>query len=109
MITLSKVAEDKITEIAQKEVLTPIIRAGIKGGGCSGYRYDLFFEDEKNIKETDHVFEFSNDVKVVVDMVSMTYLENTNIDYVDDLVGAGFKFNNPSSKTTCGCGQSFKV
>lgn len=109
MITLSKVAENKITEIAEKEVLKPIVRAGIKGGGCAGYKFDLYFEDEKDIKETDQVFDFNHDVKIVIDMMSMVYLEGTNIDYVDNLTGAGFKFNNSSAKTTCGCGQSFKV
>jgi len=108
MLELTDKAVDKVKEIAQKEDLTPIIRTGIKGGGCSGYTHDLFFEEEENVNDTDHVFEFG-EIKVVVDMMSMTYIEGSIIDYVDGLMGAGFKFINPKAKSTCGCGSSFKV
>lgn len=108
LLELTDNAISKIREIAEAEDLTPMIRAGIKGGGCSGYTHNLFFEEDEKINETDHVFEF-DEVRVVVDMMSMTFIEGTTIDYVDGLMGAGFKFNNPKAKATCGCQQSFSV
>lgn len=105
-VELTENAIKKVKEIAVDESLPFIIRAGVKGGGCSGYQFVLLFEEEADIKETDNVFEY-DDVRVIVDMMSMTYIEGTTIDYVDGLTGAGFKFNNPSAKSTCGCGSSF--
>lgn len=108
LVELTEKAVQKIKEIAEKEDMTPIIRAGVKGGGCSGYTHDLFFEKEEEIKDMDHVFEFDG-VRLIVDMMSLTYIEGTSIDYVDGLMGAGFKFNNPKAKRTCGCGSSFST
>ena len=82
------------------------IRIGIRGGGCSGFSYDLYFEDK--LGEMDEEFE-SNGVKLFVDPMSFQYLEGTEIDYVEGLHGAGFKFNNPNSKGSCGCGWSFSA
>ncbi|MCS6857539.1 MAG: iron-sulfur cluster assembly accessory protein, partial [Sandaracinaceae bacterium] len=76
------------------------------GGGCAGFTYDLFFEDE--VTEMDYVFE-SHGIPMYVDMMSYQYLEGAEIDYVEGLYGAGFKFNNPNVKSTCGCGSSFSV
>lgn len=108
MLQLTEKAVSKIREISEKESIVPLVRAGVKGGGCSGYQHDMFFEEENKIRETDHVFEFDG-VRLVVDMMSMTYIEGTTIDYIDGLMGTGFKFLNPRAKTTCGCGSSFKV
>lgn len=107
-IELTEKAIAKIKEIANSENLEPRIRAGIKGGGCSGYQHDLFFESKKDIRDTDNVFQFDG-VEVVVDMMSMTYLVGTTIDYTDGLMGTGFKFINPAAKRTCGCGSSFSM
>ena len=74
------------------------------GGGCSGFSYDLFFEDETT--ELDQTFE-SHGITLYVDMMSFQYLDGTEIDYVEGLHGAGFKFLNPTAKSTCGCGSSF--
>ena len=108
LIELTDKSIEKVRQIAAEEGSNPIIRAGVKGGGCSGYSYVLFFEDEAAINDTDNVVHFG-DVRVVVDMMSSTYLEGTTIDYVDGLMGAGFKFNNKSAKKTCGCQSSFSV
>jgi len=105
-IELTENAIKKVQEIATAENSVAIIRAGVKGGGCAGYSYVLTLEEEAGINDTDNVVEFDG-VKVVVDMISMSYLEETTIDYVDGLMGAGFKFLNESAKTTCGCGSSF--
>lgn len=107
-INLTDKAILKIKDIAKKESLDPIIRTGIKGGGCKGYQNELFFEKEQNIDETDQVFDF-NGVKIVVDMMSITYLEGTTIDYIDGLTNSGFKFLNGKQKATCGCGKSFSM
>lgn len=107
-IELTEKAIGKVQEIAEADNLVPLIRAGVKGGGCSGYTHNLFFEEEEDINDTDHVFEFEG-IRVVIDMMSMTFMEGTTIDYVEGLMGAGFKFINPSAKSTCGCGSSFKV
>ena len=108
MITLTANASNKVKEIQGAEDLTgQALRLRVIGGGCSGFTYDLFFDDE--IDETiDETFE-SHGVQLYVDMMSLTYLEGTEIDYVEGLYGAGFKFNNPGAKATCGCGSSFGV
>ncbi len=82
------------------------LRVFISGGGCAGYQYGMALD--KDIRETDHVFE-SNGVTVVVDEISMQYLHGSRIDYVDDLMGSGFKIDNPNAVSTCGCGHSFRT
>ena len=108
MISLSQRASEKVKEIQQAEGLTgQSLRVRVIGGGCSGFTYDLFFDDEFN-NDFDERLE-SQGVPLFVDMMSLTYLEGTEIDYVEGLHGAGFKFLNPTAKSTCGCGSSFSV
>lgn len=106
MIELTTKAAEKVREIqnADEELRGQGLRVRIIGGGCSGFSYDLFFDDEAG--EMDQVFE-SQGIQVYVDMMSYSYLDGTEIDYVEGLHGAGFKFSNPQAKTTCGCGSSF--
>ncbi len=107
MISLTTKAGDKVREIRDAEGLGGQgLRVRVIGGGCSGFSYDLFFEDETT--EFDQTFE-SEGVQLYVDMMSMQYLEGTQIDYVEGLHGAGFKFVNPKAKATCGCGSSFSA
>lgn len=107
MITLTDKASEKVREIQNAEGLTGQgLRLRVIGGGCSGFSYDLFFDDE--ITDMDETFE-SNGIPLYVDQMSLTYLSGTEIDYVEGLYGAGFKFNNPVAKSTCGCGSSFSA
>jgi len=82
------------------------LRIAVRGGGCSGFEYALDYEGEA--RETDWVYEQSG-LTVYVDPVSARYLQGTVIDYVFGMNGAGFKFNNPNAKGTCGCGSSFNA
>jgi iron-sulfur cluster insertion protein len=107
MITLTDKAAEKVKEIREAEGLgAQGLRVRVIGGGCSGFSYDLFFEDETT--DLDQKFE-SQGIPLYVDMMSFQYLEGTEIDYVEGLHGAGFKFVNPQAKSTCGCGSSFSA
>ena len=93
--------------IALKKRGTPeaALRVGVRGGGCSGFSYDLYFDQSTAMdKQYD-----SHGVRLVVDQMSLQYLRGTEVDYVEGLQGAGFKFQNPNVKSTCGCGSSFSV
>lgn len=107
MVRLTAVAATKVNEIRGEESIEDsyALRLKVIGGGCSGFSYDLYFDQAG---ETDHHFE-SNGVKLICDQMSLMYLSGTEIDYVEGLHGAGFKFNNPQVKSTCGCGSSFSV
>jgi iron-sulfur cluster assembly accessory protein len=82
------------------------IRVGVVGGGCSGFQYSMDFENET--KDGDLIVD-TGGVKVYLDPMSSMYLQGVTIDYVVGLQGAGFKFNNPNAKNTCGCGSSFST
>ena len=83
------------------------IRLGVKGGGCSGMSYTMGFD--KNVGEKDKVFEYEGGVRVVVDVKSFLFLRGMILDFSDDLIGGGFKFENPNAKRTCSCGSSFSA
>jgi len=105
VIKLTEKAIEKILEVLSQQNPKPAgLRIGIKGGGCSGYQYNLEFSDGET--QNDKVFEFG-ELKVFVDQVSLMYLDGATIDYEETLHGAGFRFDNPNVKTQCGCGQSF--
>ncbi len=107
MITITDRAALKVKEIQSAEGLEgQALRLCVKGGGCAGFSYDLYFEDKPT--ETDEQFE-CNGVKVCVDEMSLQYLDSTEIDYVEEAHREGFKFNNPNVKGTCGCGSSFST
>jgi iron-sulfur cluster assembly protein len=103
VVTDSAVRE--IRRLAEKRG-TPnaALRAGIRGGGCTGFAY-LFEWDDNEPKERDQVIE-RDGVRVYVDPKSMLYLQGTELDFVRSIMGYGFKFNNPNVKGTCGCGES---
>lgn len=82
------------------------LRVSVKGGGCSGFTYNLGFDGETD--ERDTIIEF-DDVKIAVDGKSLFYLTGTELDYSDGLNGKGFTFSNPNASKTCGCGESFAV
>ncbi|MCW2990082.1 MAG: iron-sulfur cluster assembly accessory protein [Solirubrobacterales bacterium] len=81
------------------------LRVGVKGGGCSGFQYQLAFDEQK---DGDVVFE-SHGLKLLVDGPSLPYVDGSQIDYVDSLQGAGFQVVNPNVVAACGCGSSFRV
>jgi iron-sulfur cluster assembly accessory protein len=104
---LTEVAADKVAEIRAEETIEDQygLRVKVMGGGCSGFQYDLYFDEHA---DGDYVFE-SHGVRLYVDQASFMYLMGTSIDYVEGLQGAGFKFNNPNVTGSCGCGSSFSV
>ena len=102
-ISLTEIAAKKVKEIQNAETEKDMsLRVKVQGGGCSGFSYDLFFDKSQ---EGDLKIE-SNGVQIVVDELSIQYLDGTTIDYVETLQGAGFKFDNKNVKSTCGCGSS---
>jgi iron-sulfur cluster insertion protein len=107
MLGLTEKAAEKVKEIQAAENIEASygLRLRVVGGGCSGFAYDLYFDQ---VLDTDRTFD-SHGVKLVVDVMSLQYLAGTNVDYVEGLQGAGFKFQNPNVKSTCGCGSSFSV
>ncbi len=107
VVALTATAVRMVKEAMAQENLTGHgIRVGVVGGGCSGFQYSMDFESQA--RDGDLVLE-QDGVKVFVDPMSSMYLQGVTIDYVQGLQGAGFKFNNPSAKNTCGCGSSFSV
>ncbi len=107
LVKITEGASVKVNEIRQTEGIeaTMALRLRVVGGGCAGFSYDLYFDEPT---EVDRQCDIAG-VKVVVDEMSLMYLVGTEIDYVEGLQGAGFKFNNPNVKSTCGCGSSFSV
>ena len=106
MISVTPVAAEEVKRILEKQGKPDLgLRIGVKGGGCSGLSYALGFDSQR---EGDNVFEIQG-LKVLVDPKSYLYLNNTALDFHDDLEGRGFKFVNPNAQKTCGCGESFSV
>ena len=107
-ILMTKNAEDKVKQIlAEQSGTFAGLRIQVVGGGCSGYQYRMGFDKSFN-EETDEIFDFDG-FKVAVDRSSLLHMEGAEVDYVEGLHGAGFKFNNPNVTGTCGCGESFST
>ena len=106
-VSLTPTAVAKVKEImAQQDPMPAGLRIGVVGGGCSGFSYSMNFENAAGMM--DKVFNF-DELKVFVDATSLMYLQGCVVDYVETLEAAGFKFDNPNVKSTCGCGSSFNV
>lgn len=106
-VTLTPTAVAKVKEImTQQDPMPAGLRIGVVGGGCSGFSYSMNFENAAGMM--DKVFNF-DELKVFVDATSVMYLQGCVVDYVETLEAAGFKFDNPNVKSTCGCGSSFSV
>lgn len=107
MLRITPGAATKVNEIRSAEGIenSMALRLRVVGGGCAGFSYDLYFDEPA---EVDRQFEVAG-VRCIVDEMSLMYLVGTEIDYVEGLQGAGFKFQNPNVKSTCGCGSSFSV
>ena len=106
-VTLTPTAVSKVKEIMTQQNPVPAgLRIGVVGGGCSGFSYSMSFENAPGVM--DKVYNF-DDLKVFVDATSAMYLNGCIVDYMETLEAAGFKFENPNVKSTCGCGSSFSV
>jgi iron-sulfur cluster insertion protein len=105
LVELTAEAAKKVVEIRQLEEIEDdmALRLRVVGGGCAGFSYDLYFDNKTPV---DREYKL-NGCDIIVDEMSLMYLVGTTIDYVESLAGAGFKFNNPGVKSTCGCGSSF--
>lgn len=107
MITLTEKAAQKVISLQQQEGKPGYaLRLRVVGGGCSGYSYSMDFEQAP--APDDSVFE-NQGVKLFVDPKSLAMLDNSEVDWVDAMTGAGFTLKNPNSKGSCGCGHSFSV
>lgn len=108
MINVSIEASEKISSLRKEEDLSSDhnLRLKVKGQGCAGFSYDLYFDDQ--ITESDEIFE-DNGIKIVVDCLSLQYLDGALVDAVDGIFGSSFKITNPNVTSTCGCGNSFSV
>ncbi len=106
-VSLTDKAVEMVKDAMQREGLAGYgIRIGVMGGGCSGFQYSMDFENAP--KDGDVTLEQAG-LKLYVDAMSSMYLQGVTVDYVVGLQGAGFKFNNPNAKSTCGCGSSFQA
>ena len=108
MITITDKGAEKVHEFLasqQADVAVAGLRVGVRGGGCSGFQYQLAFDEQR---ENDEVFE-SHGLKLLVDRESLQFVRGSTIDYEESLQGAGFKVNNPNVVAACGCGSSFRV
>ena len=105
-ITVSERAAKRIGEILKGEPAGTMLRVSVEGGGCSGFQYKF---DVERLKAEDDIVIARNDATVLIDPVSLGFLAGSEIDFVDDLIGASFKINNPNAKASCGCGTSFTV
>ncbi|MGE0750859.1 MAG: iron-sulfur cluster insertion protein ErpA [Variibacter sp.] len=105
-IRLSERAAKRIGEILSTEPSGTMLRVSVEGGGCSGFQYKFDMERERG---DDDVVIQNNGATVLVDSVSAPYLAGAEIDFVDDLIGAAFKINNPNATASCGCGTSFSI
>jgi iron-sulfur cluster insertion protein len=105
MLTLTENAVQKIKELLAEENNPNLkLRSFVQGGGCSGMQYGFTFDETQN--EDDFLIE-NDGIAVLVDSMSMQYMDGANIDYKDDLMGSSFSIDNPNAQTSCGCGSSF--
>ena len=107
MMKLETSAVTKLRDLVAEEGNPNLmLRVFVQGGGCSGMSYGFTFDEVQNEDDFDFAYE---DVKVLIDSMSMQYLQGASIEYKEDLMGASFVINNPQAQTTCGCGSSFSV
>ena len=99
-ISFSKQAVERINQMIAKKSSGTFFRIAIKGGGCSGFKYDFSFD--KKIDKNDHKHE-----NIVIDKSSLEMLKGSQVDFAEELIGSSFKISNPKTKSSCGCGVSF--
>ncbi len=107
-VALTDKGAEKVREFLESQgadISSAGLRVGVRGGGCSGFQYQLAFDDQH---DGDAIFE-DQGLRILVDAQSLPYVDGSEIDYVDSLQGAGFQVNNPNVVAACGCGSSFRV
>lgn len=108
MVEITDSAKIKIVDLLKEENDPGLkLRTFVQGGGCSGFSYGFTFDNEQN--EDDFEFPLNEEFKVLVDAMSMQYLQGAVIDYKEDAMGSNFSIKNPNASTSCGCGNSFSV
>ena len=105
-VTVTERAARRIGEILSAEPAGTMLRVSVEGGGCSGFQYKF---DIERAKADDDVVIERDGATVLIDPVSLNYMAGSEIDFVDDLIGAAFKVNNPKATASCGCGTSFAL
>ena len=108
MVEITQAAKSRIIDLLIEENNPKLaLRTFVQGGGCSGFSYGFTFDEEKN--EDDFEFPIDKDFNVLVDAMSMQYLQGAVIDYKEEVMGSQFVISNPNAQSTCGCGSSFSV
>ena len=106
MVTLTDIATQKVGEfLSTQENANAGLRVAVKGGGCSGFQYQLALDESR---DGDQVFDFEG-IRILVDEQSLRYVDGSVVDYTESLMGSGFQVNNPNVVAACGCGSSFRV
>ena len=105
-VTMTERAARRIGEILKAEPMGSALRVSVEGGGCSGFQYKF---DVDRSKATDDLAIERAGATVLIDAMSLQYMAGAEIDFVDDLIGAAFRVNNPKAKASCGCGTSFSL
>ncbi len=109
MIHVTETAASRISDLLVEEGRQGAgLRVFVQGGGCSGFQYGLMIDDGEGDPESDQEFTV-NGVRLLVDPISMRYLNGAEVDFVDNNMGGGFTIKNPNAKSTCGCGSSFSA
>ena len=105
MFDVSKSALKRIVEVSKKNK-KKFFRISIDGGGCQGFSYKFDFDDK--ISENDKVLDY-NEVRILIDSTSLSFINDAKLDFVEDMIGSYFKISNPNASSTCGCGTSFSI
>ena len=105
-VTLTPRAARRIAEILKDEPGQPMLRLAVTGGGCSGFQYDFCLDESRS---DDDLVIARDGATVLIDPISLNYLAGSEIDFVDEMIGAAFKVINPNATSSCGCGTSFSV
>lgn len=105
-VSITESAAKRISEIAASDPATPLLRVSVEGGGCSGFQYKF---DLVATSESDDLVLEKGGATVLIDPISLGYMDGAEIDFVDDLMGAAFKIKNPVATASCGCGTSFTI
>lgn len=108
MVEITEAAKAKVIDLLAEENNPNLkLRTFVQGGGCSGFQYGFTFDEDQN--DDDWEIPLNEQWKLVVDVMSMQYMEGATIDYKEDLNGSSFSIKNPNAQTTCGCGSSFSI